>query len=154
MGYPHRSIVLPGRVVVGPKPGERVPPLSFSDLATKRASRTPDLFGKGKIVFLVMPDLGIGSEGMRKVMDGRSDLIDWQWMVNKGAGKPTEARSGELIWVDEEGKVRQELGVEDHPSFAVLRPDGIVMARGELCETQLLQDFLCRVFGEECKGGG
>ena len=154
MGYPHSSIVLPGRVVVGPKPGERVPSLSFSDLATKRASRTPDLFGKGKIVFLVMPDLGIGSEGMREVIDGRSDLIDWQWMVNKGAGKPTEARSGELIWVDEEGKVRQELGVEDHPSFAVLRPDGIVMARGELCETQLLQDFLCRVFGEECKGGG
>ena len=154
MGYPHSSIVLPGRVVVGAKPGERVPPLSFSDLATKRASRTPDLFGKGKIVFLVMPDLGIGSEGMREVMDGRSDLIDWQWMVNKGVGRPTEARSGELIWVDEEGKVRQELGVEDHPSFAVLRPDGIVMARGELCETQLLQDFLCRVFGEECKGGG
>ena len=154
MGYPHSSIVLPGRVVVGAKPGERVPPLSFSDLATKRASRTPDLFGKGKIVFLVMPDLGIGSEGMREVMDGRSDLIDWQWMVNKGAGKPTEARSGELIWVDEKGKVRQELGVEDHPSFALLRPDGIVMARGELCETQLLQDFLCRVFGEECKGGG
>ena len=154
MGYPHSSIVLPGRVVVGAKPGERVPPVSFLDLATKRASRTPDLFGKGKIVFLVMPDLGIGSEGMREVIDGRSDLIDWQWMVNKGAGKPTEARSGELIWVDEEGKVRQELGVEDHPSFAVLRPDGIVMARGELCETQLLQDFLCRVFGEECKGGG
>ena len=154
MGYPHSSIVLPGRVVVGAKPGERVPPLSFSDLATKRASRNPDLFGKGKIVFLVMPDLGIGSEGMREVIDGRSDLIDWQWMVNKGVGRPTEARSGELIWVDEEGKVRQELGVEDHPSFAVLRPDGIVMARGELCETQLLQDFLCRVFGEECKGEG
>ena len=154
MGYPHSSIVLPGRVVVGAKPGERVPLVSFLDLATKRASRTPDLFGKGKIVFLVMPDLGIGSEGMREVIDGRSDLIDWQWMVNKGAGKPTEARSGELIWVDEEGKVRQELGVEDHPSFALLRPDGIVMARGELCETQLLQDFLCRFFGEECKGGG
>ena len=154
MGYPHSSIVLPGRVVVGAKPGERVPLLSFLDLATKRASRTPDLFGKGKIVFLVMPDLGIGSEGMREVMDGRSDLIDWQWMVNKGVGRPTEARSGELIWVDEEGKVRQEFGVEDHPSFALLRPDGIVMARGELCETQLLQDFLCRAFGEECKGEG
>ena len=154
MGYPHSSIVLPGRVIAGAKPGGRVPPLSFLDLATKRASRTPDLFGKGKIVFLVMPDLGIGSEGMREVIDRRSDLIDWQWMVNKGAGKPTEARSGELIWVDEEGKVRQELGVEDHPSFALLRPDGIVMARGELCETQLMQDFLCRVFGWEIKGGG
>jgi len=154
LGYPHSSIVLPGRVTAGAKPGERVPPLSFLDLATKRASRTPDLFGKGKIVFLVMPDLGIGSEGMREVMDGRSDLIDWQWMVKKGAGRPTEARSGELIWVDEDGKVREELGVEDHPSFALLRPDGIVMARGELCETQLMQDFLCRVFGEEFKGGG
>lgn len=154
VGYPHSSIVLPGRVAVGVKPGERVPPLSFSDLATKRASRTPDLFGKGKIVFLVMPDLGIGSKGMRQVMDRRSDLIDWQWMVKKGAGGPTEARSGELVWVDEDGKVREELGVEDHPSFALLRPDGIVMARGELCETQLMQDFLCRVFGEELKGGG
>ena len=154
LGYPHSSIVLPGRVTAGAKPGERVPPLSFLDLATKRASRTPDLFGKGKIVFLVMPDLGIGSEGMREVMDGRSDLIDWQWMVKKGAGRPTEARIGELIWVDEDGKVREELGVEDHPSFALLRPDGIVMARGELCETQLMQDFLCRVFGEEYKGGG
>jgi len=146
VGYPYSSIVLPGRVVAGAKPGERVPPLSFWDLATNRASRTPDLFGKGKIVFLVMPDLGIGSEGMREVMDGRSDLIDWQWMVNKGAGRPTEARSGELVWVDEEGKVREQLGVEDHPSYALLRPDGIVMARGELCETQLIQDFLCRVF--------
>jgi len=154
VGYPHSSIVLPGRVAVGVKPGERVPPLSFSDLATKRASRTPDLFGKGKIVFLVMPDLGIGSKGIREVMDRRSDLIDWQWMVKEGAGRPTEARSGELIWVDGEGKVREELGVEDYPSFALLRPDGIVMARGELCETQLLQDFLCRVFGEEFKGGG
>ncbi len=154
VGYPHSSIVLPGRVAAGAKPGERVPPLSFWDLATNRASRTPDLFGKGKIVFLVMPDLGIGPKGMREVMDRRSDLIDWQWMVKKGAGRPTEARSGELVWVDEDGKVRDELGVEDHPSFALLRPDGIVMARGELCETQLIQDFLCRVFGEELKGGG
>ena len=117
------------------------------DLATKRVSRTPDLFGKGKIVFLVMPDLGIGSEGMREVMDRRLDLIDWQWMVKKGSGKPSEARSGELVWVDEGGNVREELGVGDHPSFALLRPDGIVMARGELCETQLVQDFLRRVFG-------
>ena len=147
MGYPSSSIVLPGRVTAGAKPGERVPPLSFLDLATKRASRTPDLFGKGKIVFLVMPDLGIGSEGMREVMDRRLDLIDWQWMVKKGSGKPSEARSGELVWVDEGGKVREELGVGDHPSFALLRPDGIVMARGELCETQLMQNFLCRVFG-------
>ena len=154
VGYRHSSIVLPGRVVAGAKPGERVPPLSFFDLATKRASRTPDLFRKGKIVFLVMPNLGIGSKGMREVMDRRSDLIDWQWMVKEGAGRPTEARSGELIWVDGEGKVRQELGVEDHPSFALLRPDGIVMARGELCETQLMQDFLCRVFGEVFKGEG
>ena len=154
MGYPHSSIVLPGRVTAGAKPGERVPSLSFLDLATMRASRTPDLFRKGKIVFLVMPDLGIGSEGMREVMDRRSNLIDWQWMVKKGVGRPTEARSGELIWVDEEGKVRQKLGVDDHPSFALLRPDGIVMARGELCETQLLHDFLCRVFGEDYKGEG
>jgi len=154
VGYPHSSIVLPGRVAVGAKPGERVPPLSFWDLATNRASRTPDLFGKGKIVFLVMPDLGIGPKGMREVMDRRSDLIDWQWMINKGAGKPAEARSGEFIWVDEDGKVRQELGVGDHPSFALLRPDGIVMARGELCETALLGEFLDRVFGEEFKGGG
>jgi 2-polyprenyl-6-methoxyphenol hydroxylase-like FAD-dependent oxidoreductase len=154
LGYPHSSIVLPGKVAAGAKPGERVPRLSFLDLATKRASRTPDLFTKGKIVFLVMPDLGIGSEGMREVMDRRSDLIDWQWMINKGAGKPAEARSGELVWVDEDGEVRQELGVEDHPSYALLRPDGIVMARGELCETQLMQDFLCRVFGKEFKGGG
>jgi 2-polyprenyl-6-methoxyphenol hydroxylase-like FAD-dependent oxidoreductase len=152
MGYPHSSIVLPGRVAVGVKPGERVPPLSFFDLATKRASRTPDLFRKGKIVFLVMPNLGIGSKGMREVMDSRSDLIDWQWVVKEGAGRPTEARSGELIWVDGEGKVRQELGLEDHPSFALLRPDGIVMARGELCETQLMQDFLCRVFGGSIAG--
>jgi len=154
MGYPYSSIVLPGSVVPGAKPGERVPPLSFSDLATKRASRTPDLFGKGKIVFLVMPDLGIGSEGMREVIDRRSDLIDWQWMVKRGAGRPTEARSGEFIWVDENGKVCEELGVGDHPSFALLRPDGIVMARGELCETALLGEFLDRVFGEEFKGGG
>jgi 2-polyprenyl-6-methoxyphenol hydroxylase-like FAD-dependent oxidoreductase len=147
MGYPHSSIILPGRVTAGAKPGERVPPLSFLDLATKRASRTPDLFGKGKIVFLVMPDLGIGSEGMREVMDRRLDLIDWQWMVKKGSGKASEARSGELVWVDEGGRVREELGVGDHPSFALLRPDGIVMARGELCETQLMEDFLRRVFG-------
>jgi 2-polyprenyl-6-methoxyphenol hydroxylase-like FAD-dependent oxidoreductase len=154
VGYPHSSIVLPGKVAAGAKPGERVPPLSFSDLATKRASRTPDLFAMGKIVFLVMPDLGIGSKGMREVMDRRSDLIDWQWMINKGAGRPTEARVGESVWVDDDGKVRQELGLEDHPSYALLRPDGIVMARGELCETQLMQDFLCRVFGKEFKGGG
>ena len=84
---------------------------------------------------------------MREVMDRRLDLIDWQWMVKKGSRKPSEARSGELVWVDEGGKVREELGVEDHPSFALLRPDGIVMARGELCETQLMEDFLRRVFG-------
>jgi len=154
VGYPHSSIVLPGKVAIGAKPGERVPPLSFLDLGTKQACRTPDLFGKGKIVFLVMPDLGIGSEGMREVIDRRLDLIDWHWMINKGAGRPTDARIGESVWVDEDGKVREELGVEDHPSYALLRPDGIVMARGELCETQLMQDFLCRVFGKEFKGGG
>ena len=154
MGYPHSFIVLPGRVTAGAKPGERVPPLSFLDLATKRASTTPDLFGKGKIVFLVMPDLGIGPEGMREVVDRCADSIDWQWMLKKGAARPNEVRRGEMVWVDENGSVREELGVEDHPSYALLRPDGIVMARGELCETQLLQDFLCRVFGEEFKGRG
>ena len=154
MGYPHSFIVLPGRVTAGAKPGERVPPLSFLDLATKRASTTPDLFGKGKIVFLVMPDLGIGPEGMREVVDRCADSIDWQWMLKKGAARPNEVRRGEMVWVDENESVREELGVEDHPSYALLRPDGIVMARGELCETQLLQDFLCRVFGEEFKGRG
>jgi 2-polyprenyl-6-methoxyphenol hydroxylase-like FAD-dependent oxidoreductase len=154
VGYPHSSIVLPGRVTAGAKPGERVPPLSFFDLATKRASRTPDLFGKGKIVFLVMPDLGIGPEGMREVVDRCAASIDWQWMLKKGGAPPHEVRRGEMVWVDENRSVREELGVEDHPSYALLRPDGIVMARGELCETQLLQDFLCRAFGEECKGGG
>ena len=68
-------------------------------------------------------------------------------MVKKGSRKPSEARIGALVWVDEGGKVREELGVGDHPSFALLRPDGIVMARGELCETRLMQDFLCRVWG-------
>jgi len=154
LGYPHSSIVLPGRVTAGAKPGERVPPLSFSDLATKRASRTPDLFGKGKIVFLVMPDLGIGPEGMREVVDRCAASIDWQWMLKKGGAPPHEVRRGEMVWVDENRSVREELGVEDHPSYALLRPDGIVMARGELCETQLLQDFLCRAFGKEFKGGG
>ena len=75
MGYPHSSIVLSGRVAAGAKPGERVPPLSFLDLGTKQACRTPDLFREGKIVFLVMPDLGIGSEGMREVIDRRSELL-------------------------------------------------------------------------------
>jgi hypothetical protein len=154
VGYLYSPIVLPGKVVGGAKPGERVPPLSFCELATGRLNRTPDLFSKGKIIFLVMPDLGIGPEGMREVMDRRSNLIDWHWMMNKGAGRPKEARIGESVWVDEDRKVREQLGVEDHPSYALLRPDGIVMARGELCETQLLQDFLCRVFGEEFKGGG
>jgi len=58
-----------------------------------------------------------------------------------------------LVWVDEKGKVREELGVEDHPSFALLRPDGIVMARGELCETALLAEFLDRVFRSSIAGG-
>ena len=154
VGYLYSPIVLPGKVAGGAKPGERVPPLSFCELATGGVSRTPDLFRKGKIVFLVMPDLGIGPEGMREVVDRCADGIDWQWMVKKGAARPKEVREGELVWVDENGRVREELGVEDHPSYALLRPDGIVMARGELCETQLLQDFLCRVFGEEFKGGG
>jgi len=146
VGYLHSPMVLPGKVAGGAKPGERVPPLSFCELATGRVSRTPDLFSKGKIVFLVMPDLGIGSEGMREVVGRCADSIDWQWMVKKGGARPNEVRRGEMVWVDENGSVREELGVEDHPSYALLRPDGMVMARGELCETQLLQDFLCRVF--------
>ena len=147
VGYLHSPIVLPGKVAGGAKPGERVPPMSFCELATGVASTTPDLFRKGKIVFLVMPDLGIGPEGMREVVDRCADGIDWQWMVKKGAARPKEVRRDEMVWVDENGGVREELGVEDHSSYALLRPDGIVMARGELCETQLLQDFLDRVFG-------
>jgi len=146
VGYLYSPIVLPGKVTGGAKPGERVPPLSFFDMATGGVSGTPDLFRKGKIVFLVMQDLGIGPERMREVVDRFADSIDWQWMLKKGAARPNKVRRGEMVWVDEEGKVREELGVEDQPSYALLRPDGIVMARGELCETQLLQDFLCRVF--------
>jgi 2-polyprenyl-6-methoxyphenol hydroxylase-like FAD-dependent oxidoreductase len=154
LGYLYSPIVLPGKVAGGAKPGERVPPLSFCEMATGGVNRTPDLFRKGKIIFLVMPDLGIGPEGMREVVDRFADSIDWQWMLKKGVARSNEVRRGEMVWVDENGSVREELGVEDHPSYALLRPDGIVMARGELCETQLLQDFLCRVFGEESKGGG
>lgn len=67
--------------------------------------------------------------------------------------RPKEVRRGEMVWVDEDGTVREELGVEGHPSFALLRPDGIVMARGELCESALLEDFLDRVFGSSIAGG-
>ena len=65
---------------------------------------------------------------------------------------PEEIREGDGAWTDPEGGVRAALGNPDHASWALLRPDGILMARGESCETGLLAEFLNRLFGGSEEG--
>ncbi|MCX6934818.1 MAG: FAD-dependent monooxygenase, partial [Verrucomicrobia bacterium] len=99
VAYPHSPAVLPGRGESGVKPGERMPPLVFRHHQTGQTMKTSDLLARGKLVLLVMPDMGIGPEGLRKAIGARGDLIDWHWVLGKGKDKPSEARSEEAVWV-------------------------------------------------------
>ena len=152
VAYPQSSAVLPdarrnpGMVSVG----SRIPPLILKNKNTGRETSFSALFLQGRLVMVLFPEGKINMDGLRQVT-ARAGLTDWHWVLRPGQMNE-EIRPGDGVWVDPEERVRSVLGNPDHASWALLRPDGILMARGEACETGLLAEFLNRLFGGSGEG--
>ena len=152
VAYPQSPAVLPdarrspGMVSVG----SRIPPLILKNKNTGRETSFSELFLRGRLVMVLFPEGEINMEGLRQVT-AQVGLMDWHWVLRPGQMNE-EIRPGDGVWVDPEERVRSVLGNPDHANWALLRPDGILMARGEVCETGLLAEFLNRLFGGSGEG--
>ena len=126
--------------------GGRIPPLVLQNAETGQGVQLMDLLSRGGLVVLVFTDGEPPMEPLRKTV-ATVGSMDWHWVISSGK-KHRDIRSGEGVWRDREGLVRAVLGDPEQASWAILRPDGILMGRGEICETRLLGEFLHRLFGD------
>ena len=148
INYPHSPAVLPDarrspRMIPA---GGRIPPLVLQNAETGQEVQLMDLLSRGRLVVLVFTDGEPPMESFRKTV-ATVGSMDWHWVISSGK-KHKDIRSGEGVWRDREGLVRAVLGDPEQESWAILRPDGILMGRGEICETLLLGEFLHRLFGD------
>ena len=152
VGYPHSPAVLPDARRKPPMipVGSRIPSMALKNQLTGREATLPDLLSRGRLVLLLFPDGTMRTGELRRIT-ARAGPVDWHWVLRAGQS-PEEIREGDGAWTDPEGGVRAALGNPDHASWALLRPDGILMARGESCETGLLAEFLNRLFGGSEEG--
>ena len=148
VGYPHSPAVLPdARRKPGMTPtGDRIPPLVLQNAETGREVQLIDLLSRGRPAVLLFPDWESPVESLRKTV-ATVGSVDWHWVISSGK-EDKNSRPGEGVWRDRGGLVRAALGNSEQASWAILRPDGILMARGEICETRLLGEFLHRLFGD------
>jgi 2-polyprenyl-6-methoxyphenol hydroxylase-like FAD-dependent oxidoreductase len=146
VGYPHSPAVLPdARRKPGMVPaGSRIPPLVLQKIETGREVPLIDLLSRGRPAVLLFPDGELPMEVLRKIM-ATVGAVDWHWVI-PSAEQNKNIRPGESVWRDRENLVRAALGDPEQASLAILRPDGILMARGEICETRLLGEFIHRLF--------
>lgn len=147
VAYPHSSAVLPdGRGERGAvSAGSRIPPLMLKNQASGKDTWLSQITSTGRLGLLVFPTGSMRGQNLRELL-GRGAVIDWHWVVDAGV-IPEEICSGDGVWIDTQGEVRRALGDLEHASWALLRSDGILMGRGEVCETRLLGEFLDRLFG-------
>jgi len=152
VGYPHRPAVLPDARRKPPMipVGSRIPSMPLKNQHTGREATLPELLSRGRLVLLLFPDGTMRTGELRRIT-ARAGPVDWHWVLRAGQS-PGEIREGDGTWTDPEGGVRAALGDPDHASWALLRPDGFLMARGEICETGLLAEFLNRLFGGSEEG--
>ena len=146
VGYPHSPAVLPDarRKPAMIPVGSRIGPMVLKSLNTGREAQFAELLSRGRLALVVFPEGQTRTEELRRVV-AQAGPVDWHWVLRAGQTSE-EIRDGDGIWIDGEGVVRNALGEPDHASWALLRPDGILMARGEVCETRVLAEFLNRLF--------
>ena len=152
VGYPQGPAVLPdARRKPGMIPvGNRVPPMAMKNQKAGRNTYLTDLLFRGRPAMILFPEGQTRTEKMRREV-AQAGQVDWHWILREGQTSE-EIREGDGVWMDGDGVVRSALGDPDHASWALLRPDGILMARGEICETSLLAEFLNRLFGGSGEG--
>ena len=152
VGYPHSPAVLPDARRKTPMipVGSRIEPMVLKNHNTGRETQFAELFSRGRLVLVLFPEGQTRTEELRRVV-AQAGQVDWHWVLRAGQ-TPEEIRDGDGVWVDGDGVVRNALGDSEHASWALLRPDGILMARGEVCETGLLAEFLNRLFGGSGEG--
>jgi len=152
VGYPQGPAVLPdARRKPGMIPvGNRVPPMAMKNQKAGRNTYLTDLLFRGRPAMILFPEGQTRTEKMRREV-AQAGQVDWHWILREGQTSE-EIREGDGVWMDGDGMVRSALGDPDHASWALLRPDGILMARGEICETSLLAEFLNRLFGGSGEG--
>jgi 2-polyprenyl-6-methoxyphenol hydroxylase-like FAD-dependent oxidoreductase len=152
VGYPHSPAVMADarRKTAMIPVGSRIPSMPLKNQRTGREAILPDLLSRGRLVLLLFPDGTMRTGELRRITT-RAGPVDWHWVLRAGQSHG-EIREGDGAWTDSEGGVRAALGDPDHASWALMRPDGFLMARGEICETGLLEKFLNRLFGSSEEG--
>jgi len=152
VGYPHSPAVLPDARRKPPMipVGSQIPSMPLKNQHTGREATLPELLTRGRLVLLLFPD-GTMRTGELCRITARAGPVDWHWVLRAGQSHG-EIREGDGVWTDPEGGVRAALGDPDHARWALMRPDGFLMARGEICETGLLAEFLNRLFGGSEEG--
>jgi 2-polyprenyl-6-methoxyphenol hydroxylase-like FAD-dependent oxidoreductase len=154
VGYPHSPAVLPDarRKPVMIPAGSRVGPMVLKNQNTGRETQFTELLSRERLVLVLFPEGKSRTDKLRQVL-AQAGQVDWHWILRPDQTSE-EIRDGDGVWVDGDGEVRNALGDPEHGSWALVRPDGILMARGELCETGLLAEFLNRLFGGSEEGSG
>jgi hypothetical protein len=132
--------------------GSRVGPMVLKNQNTGRETDLAELLSRERLVLLLFPEGQSRTDKLRQVL-AQAGQVDWHWILRAGQTSE-EIREGDGVWMEAGGNVRSVLGDPDHASWALLRPDGILMARGEVCETGLLDEFLNRLFGGSGKASG
>ena len=152
VGYPHSPAVLPDvrRKSAMIPAGSRIAPFTLRNLNTGLDNYLAELLSRGRMALILLPDGPTRTEELRRVV-AQAGQVDWHWVLRAGQ-KPEEIREEDGVWMDGGGVVRSALGDPDHASWALLRPDGVLMAKGEVCETGLLAEFLNRLFGGSEEG--
>ena len=130
--------------------GSRIAPFTLRNQNTGRDNYLAELLSRGRMALILLPDGPTRTEELRRVV-AQAGQVDWHWVLRAGQ-KPEEIREEDGVWMDGGGVVRSALGDPDHASWALLRPDGVLMAKGEVCETGLLAEFLNRLFGGSEEG--
>jgi len=152
VGYPQSPAVLPDarRKLAMIPVGSRIGPMVLKNHNTGRETYLAELLSRGRLVLVLFPEGKSRTDKLRQVL-AQAGQVDWHWVLRSGQTSE-KIREGDGVWVDGDGVVRNALGDPDHASWALLRPDGILMARGEVCETALLNEFLNRLFGGSGEG--
>lgn len=146
VGYPHSPAVLPDARRKPPMilVGSRIPSMPLKNLHAGREATLLDLLSRGRLVLLLFPDGTMRTGELRRIT-ARAGPVDWHWVLRAGQSHG-EICEEDGAWMDPEGGVRAVLGDPHHASWALLRPDGFLMARGAVCENSKLAEFLNRLF--------
>jgi len=152
VGYPRSPAVLPDarRKPAMIPVGSRTGPMVFKNHNSGRETQFAELFSRGRPAMILFPEGQTRTEELRRVV-AQAGSVDWHWILRSNQTSE-EIRDGDGVWLDGDGTARNSLGDPEHASWALIRPDGILMARGEICETGLLAEFLNRLFGGSGEG--